>query len=90
MVTRLAVGAGPQERSRARGLHADRIATLQPKLLLLRGLRDPDKTAKTFELEIHQAVPGSQYIELPEAGHFPLTECPEDANALIEKLLASL
>ena len=67
----------------------DRIATLKPKLLLLRGLRDHDKPPE-FEREIHEAVPGSQYIKLPEAGHFPLTEFPQETNRLIEEFLATL
>ncbi len=53
----------------------DRIATLKPKLLLLRGLDDPGKPPE-YEKEMHEAVPGSRYVPLPGAGHFPTTECP--------------
>lgn len=67
----------------------DRIATLKPKLLLLRGLRDHGNPPQ-YEKEIHAAVPGSQYIELPAAGHFPPTEIPEKVNALIEAFVAGL
>ena len=67
----------------------ERIATLKPKLMLLRGLKDPDNPPE-FEKEIHDAVPGSLYFKLPEAGHFPLTELPEETNALIERFLATL
>jgi pimeloyl-ACP methyl ester carboxylesterase len=67
----------------------DRIATLKPKLLLLRGLRDHG-SPPPYEKEIHAAVRGSQYIELPDAGHFPPTEIPEKVNALIEDFMKGL
>ena len=67
----------------------DRIAALKPKLLLLRGLNDHGNPPE-YEKEIHEAVPGSQYIKLPGAGHFPLTEFPEKINPLIEKFVAAL
>ena len=67
----------------------DRIATLKPKLLLLRGLRDHGNPPK-YEQEIHEAAPGSEYVELPDAGHFPLTEIPDKCNALIEAFVARL
>ena len=68
---------------------SDRIATLQPKLLLLRGMDDPGKPPE-YELEIHEAVPGSKYIKLEAAGHFPHAEVPGKVNALIEEFLADL
>jgi pimeloyl-ACP methyl ester carboxylesterase len=67
----------------------DRIPTLKPKLLLLRGLRDHGNPPK-YEKEIHEAVPGSTYIELADAGHFPPTEVPEQFNALLDQFLAGL
>jgi len=67
----------------------DRIAGLKPKLLLLRGLRDHGNPPQ-YEREIHDAVPGSQYVTLPDAGHFPCTEIPDQVNALIEKFIAGL
>jgi pimeloyl-ACP methyl ester carboxylesterase len=67
----------------------DRIATLKPKLLLLRGLQDHGNPPK-YEKEIHEAVPGSRYVELPEAGHFPPMEIPEQVNALIAEFVAEL
>jgi pimeloyl-ACP methyl ester carboxylesterase len=66
-----------------------RIATLQPKLLLLRGLNDPGKPPE-YEKEIHEAVPGSRYVELADAGHFPPTEIPDKFNALVEEFVAAL
>ena len=65
----------------------DRLATLQPRLLLLRGLDDPTNPPE-YEQEIHDAVPGSQYVKLRRAGHFPPTEIPAEFNALIEEFLA--
>ena len=67
----------------------DRIATLRPKLLLLRGLQDHGNPPE-YEKEIHEAVPGSRYVKLPEAGHFPPTEIPARVNALIEEFVAAL
>ena len=67
----------------------DRIATLEPKLLLLRGLLDHGNSPK-YEKEIHEAVPGSQYIELDDAGHFPPTEKPEKFNKLLDEFVAKL
>src|SRR6195256_2025654 len=61
----------------------DRIATLKPKLLLLRGLDDPGQPPE-YEKEIHEAVPGSTSAKLSGAGHFPPTEIPKKVNALIE------
>jgi len=67
----------------------DRIATLKPKLLLLRGLKDPGKPPE-YEKDIHEAVPGSKYIKLPDAGHFPPTEIPDKVNALIADFVTAL
>jgi len=67
----------------------DRIATLKPKLLLLRGLRDHGNPPE-YEKEIHDTVPGSQYVKLPEAGHFPPTEIPQKFNALVEQFILAL
>lgn len=67
----------------------DRIATLKPRLLLLRGLKDHGHPPE-YEKEIHEAVPGSRYIELADAGHFPPTEIPEQFNALVREFVAGL
>ncbi len=67
----------------------DRIATLKPRLLLLRGLDDPSKPLE-YEKEIHEAVPGSQYVKLSGVGHFPPTENPGKINALIEEFVRVL
>jgi pimeloyl-ACP methyl ester carboxylesterase len=66
----------------------DRIGTLTPKLLLLRGVDDPGNPPE-YEKEIHEAVAGSRYVKLERAGHFPCTELPEKVNALIERFVAS-
>ena len=67
----------------------DRMSTLKPKLLLLRGLDDPGKPPE-YEKEMHEAVPDSTYIKLSGVGHFPPTESPEQVNELIEKFVAGL
>jgi len=55
----------------------------------LRGLDDPGQPPE-YEKEIHEAVPGSQYIKLSGVGHFPPTENPEQINALIEQFVRAL
>jgi len=67
----------------------DRLATLKPKLLVLRGMDDPTNPPE-YEKEIHEAVPGSRYVKLSGAGHFPPTEIPDKVNALIEEFVATL
>ena len=65
----------------------DRISELKAPLVLVRGVDDPGKPAE-YELEIHEAVPGSRYIKLEQAGHFPMVERPADINRAIEELMA--
>jgi pimeloyl-ACP methyl ester carboxylesterase len=67
----------------------DRIATLKPPLLLIRGMDDP-LAPEEYEREIHQAVPGSQYIRLSQAGHFPMAEQPVAVNEAIQTLMNTL
>jgi pimeloyl-ACP methyl ester carboxylesterase len=66
-----------------------RIDALQPPLLLIRGVDDP-LAPEAYEQEIHQAVPGSQYLALREAGHFPMAEQPVAVNQAIRTFLATL
>jgi pimeloyl-ACP methyl ester carboxylesterase len=66
----------------------NRIGTLKPPLLLIRGVDDPGEPPE-YEAEIHEAVPGSQYLRLRDAGHFPVAEQPEAVNRAIEEFLAS-
>jgi pimeloyl-ACP methyl ester carboxylesterase len=67
----------------------DRIATLKPPLLLIRGADDPASPPE-YEMEIHRAVPGSQYLKLSGAGHFPMAEQPEEFNRAIDGFLSLL
>ncbi len=67
----------------------DRIYTLQPPLLLIRGMDDP-LALEEYEREIHEAVPGSQYIPLREAGHFPMAEQPVTVNKVIQAFVDKL
>ena len=66
----------------------DRINGLKAPLLLIRGIDDPGKPPE-YELDIHNAVKGSEYIKLPDAGHFPMVEQPEKVNRLIEHFVQS-
>jgi pimeloyl-ACP methyl ester carboxylesterase len=66
-----------------------RISSLQPPLLLMRGVDDP-LAPEEYEREIHEAVPGSQYLPFQKAGHFPMAEQPEAVNRAIEAFLDQL
>ena len=66
----------------------DRIHTLKPPLLLIRGLDDPGRPPE-YELDLHLAVAGSKYLKLEQAGHFPMVERPETVNQAIDDLLSS-
>ncbi len=68
---------------------SERIDSLRAPLVLIRGMDDPGQPPE-YELEIHQAIPGSRYLEWENAGHFPMAERPEDMNRAIEELMASL
>lgn len=67
----------------------ERIHTLRPRLVLIRGVDDPGQPPE-YEREIHEAVPGSRYVKLDNAGHFPMAERPDDVNRIIEELVGSL
>ena len=47
----------------------ERIHTLRPPLLLIRGADDPNASPE-YELEIHQAVPGSLYLKVQKCRPF--------------------
>ena len=66
-----------------------RIAALRAPVTLVRGLDDP-LAPELYELEIHQAVPNSRYVELEQAGHFPMAERPEAINQILEELLQEI
>ena len=66
-----------------------RISTLTPPLLLIRGV-DDSLAPEEYEREIHEAVPGSQYLTLREAGHFPMAEQPAAVNRAIAIFLDTL
>ena len=67
----------------------DRVESLQPLLLLIRGVDDPGSPPE-YELEIHRAVPRSRYLALRNAGHLPAAEQPKQVNQAIDEFLASL
>ena len=53
---------------------------------MIRGADDPAAPPE-YEMEIHRAVPGSQYLKLSAAGHFPMAEKPEEFNRAIDDFL---
>lgn len=67
----------------------DRIKSLVPPLLLIRGMDDP-LAPEEYERDLHEAVPGSQYIPLRQAGHFPMAERPEVVNQAIHTFLEKI
>jgi 3-oxoadipate enol-lactonase len=67
----------------------DRIGGLKPALLLIKGTDDPNVSPE-YEREIHEAVPGSRYLEFDNTGHFPFAERPADVNRAIDEFLAAL
>ena len=67
----------------------ERIESLKPPLLLIRGVDDPMEPPD-YEQEIHQAVPGSKYLKLSQAGHFPMAEKPVEVNREIEEFISGL
>ena len=67
----------------------DRIGSLKPPLLLIRGVDDPMEPPE-YELEIHEMVPGSKYLKLGQAGHFPMAEKPTEVNRMIEEFISGL
>jgi pimeloyl-ACP methyl ester carboxylesterase len=67
----------------------DQIRSLKPPLLLIRGLDDA-LSPEEYEREIHEAVPGSQYLTLHEAGHFPMAEQPATVDQAIQAFLDTL
>jgi pimeloyl-ACP methyl ester carboxylesterase len=67
----------------------ERIHTLAPPLLLIRGV-DDTVAPEEYEQEIHRAVPGSHYLPLRQAGHFPMAEQPGAVNHAIRTFLDRL
>jgi pimeloyl-ACP methyl ester carboxylesterase len=66
----------------------DRIHSLKPPLLLIRGGDDPAQRPE-YEREIHQAVAGSKYLKLDGCGHFPFAERPAEVNRAIDEFLGA-
>jgi 3-oxoadipate enol-lactonase len=54
--------------------------------LLLAGAADG--TTPEVMREMHQAMPGSNFVEIPNAGHLPNLENPEVFNQTLAKFLA--
>ena len=67
----------------------ERIESLRTPLLLIRGADDV-LNPPPVERELHAEIPGSRFVSLPQAGHFPATERPEEVNRLIEEFIAEI
>ena len=64
----------------------DRLPEIAVPTLIVHGRHDTVIPLKTAHL-LHGLIPGAQYVEVPDAGHFPgLTE-PDVVNAAISELL---
>ena len=57
----------------------DRIATLKPRLLLLRGVDDPGNPPE-YEKEMHEALPGSRYVKLRGSGSLSMHGSPGEGE----------
>jgi pimeloyl-ACP methyl ester carboxylesterase len=68
---------------------SDRITALDKPLLLVHGAADANNPHDR-EREIHELLPGSRYVSLAQAGHFPATERPAEFNAVLEEFAGSL
>ncbi len=71
----------------------DRVGTLKPPLLLVRGTDDFNnnpRTAPQRDDEFQKAVPGAKLVFMERAGHFPATENPTVFNKLLEDFIATL
>ena len=55
---------------------------------MIRGADDPDQGPDN-EMEIRQAVSGSQYLRRNNAGHFPFAEKRQEVTRAIDEFLAS-
>jgi len=64
------------------------MAESSPDLAIVDGGLSPTDPPE-YEKEIHEAVPGSRYVKLSGAGHFPPTEIPDTVNALIEEFVTA-
>jgi pimeloyl-ACP methyl ester carboxylesterase len=47
-------------------------------------------SAEEYAREIHETAPGSQYLALREAGHFPMAEQPATVNQAMQAFLDRL
>jgi pimeloyl-ACP methyl ester carboxylesterase len=75
-----------EERERFTGRWHGAIQDWPGSLTLAWGLRDP--VARTEVLDgLRELRPGIETIELPDAGHYPQIECPEQIAAALETAL---
>lgn len=67
----------------------ERIEALRTPLLLIRGADDV-LNPPPVERELHEKIAGSRFVSLPQAGHFPATERPEEVNRMIVEFIAEI
>jgi pimeloyl-ACP methyl ester carboxylesterase len=60
---------------------------IPPRLLVIRGADNPNRGPDN-EMEIRQAVSGSQYLRRNNADHFPFAEKRQEVNRAIDEFLA--
>jgi pimeloyl-ACP methyl ester carboxylesterase len=91
----LAYSAGPMDAGKRGQLEVsaqleNRLAAYQAitRPLLVIGFADDRMIPAYLCREVADAVPGAQYVEIPDAGHFGYLEQPEKVNQLILDFLA--
>jgi pimeloyl-ACP methyl ester carboxylesterase len=62
---------------------ADRVAAIAAPTLVLAGGVDRPATPQ-FGRELAEGIPGARFHLLPEEGHRPFVEAPEEFNALLD------
>jgi pimeloyl-ACP methyl ester carboxylesterase len=71
-----------------RGDLASRLADIKCPALMLWGLNDQFVTWQDG-LKLSTALPRARFVEIPDCGHFPTLEAPEETNDAIRHWLAS-
>jgi pimeloyl-ACP methyl ester carboxylesterase len=65
-----------------------RLAKLRPPALFIWGNHD-NLVPAAFGRHVRQWLPHAQQVTLPDCGHVPQVECPEETNALLTRFFAA-